>query len=265
MKVVFKTYRLLWAATLIMLLACASVPLSAQPTKPISQSVAAPDDRSPVRVRYPTPEKIRDYQTDHDYQYDNEGPPPENPVARILNWLYRRFVDFLNSAAYKNVWQYAILAGVAAAVIYLLMKAEVLGELFSKRAQPGGLDYENLVENIHEIDFDTVIDEAISQGNFRLAVRLSYLQTLKRLTDSGLIVYKPDKTNRQYVYELANTTIRADFEELTRQFEFIWYGNFPVNEASFQAVRQQFTVVNQAVSQPNTVKRTGSPVKTDVA
>ncbi|MFD2571232.1 DUF4129 domain-containing protein [Spirosoma soli] len=207
-------------------------------TKPAS--VTARDDRSAVRIRYPMPEQLRDLQNDRDYQYGRDVPPPENPLARFFSYLYRRLMEFLASEAYQNFWQYVILAAIAGLVIYLLAKAEVLGFIFPKKAQTTGLDYEHLAENIHEIDFDTAIDEAVSQQSFRLAVRLLYLQTLKRLTDAGLIGYKPDKTNRQYVYELASLPIQPGFENLTRQFEFVWYGDFPVDDASFAHVRQQF-------------------------
>ncbi len=195
----------------------------------------------PVVVRYPDANKLRDLQTDRAYQYGTDVPPPDNPIARFLAYLWQKIAEFLSSDAYQNVWQYVFLAAIAGLVIYLLLKADVLGSLFAKRAQQSdGLDYETITENIHEIDFDTVISGAVEQQNYRLAVRLLYLQTLKRLTDAELIQYKPDKTNRQYVYELANSPRQADFEQLTRQFEFVWYGDFPVDAGRFEELQTQF-------------------------
>ena len=204
----------------------------------------AKDDQSSMRVRYPNTEHLHDLQTERAYQYGTDAPPPDNPVARFFSWLFRKLGEFLSSEAYQNVWQYVILAGIAGVVIYLLMKAEVLEFLFPKKAQSHELDYENLAENIHEIDFNAAVEESVTQRNFRLAVRLLYLQTLKHLTDAGKIDYKPDKTNRQYVYELANSPLQADFEGLTRQFEFVWYGDFPVDESRFAALQTQFRQFN---------------------
>ncbi|UFH55916.1 DUF4129 domain-containing protein [Spirosoma sp. KNUC1025] len=218
-----------------------SVPGLAQTTK--EKSFVAPDDRSPIRIRFPEADKLRGLQTDHDYQYGNDAPPPENPLARLFDWLFRKIARFLSSSAYQNIWQYVLLAAIAGLVVYLLMKAEILNFLFAKKAQTGNLDYENLSENIHDISFDTAIEEAVNQRNFRLAVRLLYLQTLKRLTDANQIDYKPEKTNRQYVYELAKSTLQEDFQQLTRQFEFVWYGAFPIDETRFfeiQALFNQF-------------------------
>ncbi|SOD95270.1 DUF4129 domain-containing protein [Spirosoma fluviale] len=224
-------------------------------TKPFDSTAVKPvvinarDDRAPMRVRYPTPEHLRDKQTDHDYQYTNDAPPPENPLARFWVWLMRKIGSFLASEAYQNVWQYVLLVAIAGTAIYLLMKAEVLDFLFSKKAQSVDLAYENLAENIHEINFDAAVDEAVSQRNFRLAVRLLYLQTLKYLSDTGRIQYKPDKTNRQYVYELANSSLQPDFESLTRQFEFTWYGDFPIDETQFAALQTSFIAFNRANKQ----------------
>ena len=231
---------------------------SAQPKQP-AKGVAAPNDRSPVRVRYPDPSRLRELQSDRDYQYGRDVPPPENPLARFWAWLWRKISEFLSSRAYQNVWQYVMLVAIAGLVIYLLMKAEVLGFLFPQRAQSSRLEYENLADNIHAIDFDTAIDEAVNQRNYRLAVRLLYLQTLKRLTDADRIQYKPNKTNRQYVYELANSLLQSDFERLTQQFEFAWYGDFPIDEARFGPLYQQFQSFNRLfVSQREPLNRAES-------
>jgi hypothetical protein len=203
-------------------------------------------------VRYPEQDHLRDLQTDHDYQYGNDAPPPENPLARLWQWLMRKIGAFLSSEAYQNIWQYVFLAAIAGVAIYLLMKAEVLSFLFPRKAQSASLAYETVSENIHEIDFNAAIDNAVGLRNFRLAVRLLYLQTLKQLSDTGRIHYKPDKTNRQYVYELANASLKPDFERLTSQFEFVWYGDFPVDETQFASLRTAFNAFNKADRQPIT-------------
>lgn len=215
--------------------------------KPVPATVAqARDDHAPVRVRYPARDALRELQTNRDYQYNRDAPPPDNPVGRFFDWLIRKLAAFLVSKAYQNFWQYVFLAAIAGFVIYLLMKAEVLGFLFPRKAQSEALPYDNLAENIHLFDFDAAIEEAVGQRNFRLAVRLLYLQTLKHLTDLGQIRYKSDKTNRQYVDELADSPLQAGFEALTRQFEFVWYGDFPINEAQFGLMHQQFRAFAQA-------------------
>lgn len=214
-------------------------PLSAQtpPTKPTATTtVSAPDDRAPIAVRYPATDKLRDYQNNRDYQYDYEARPTENPLLKFWYWFLQKLGEFFVSKSYQNFWQYVILAALVGLTVWLLAKAQVLGFLFPKEAEALPLNYDTLIEDIHVIDFAGSIEQAVEARNFRLAVRLLYLQTLKHLTDAGRIVWKSDKTNRQYVQEMKN----ADFEQLTTQFEYVWYGDFPVDERQFSTIQNQF-------------------------
>lgn len=205
-----------------------------------------PDDRTPVTVRRPSAGRLADLRSSREYRYDRESRPPDNSLARFLDWLMRRVARFLSSSAYQNFWQYVFMLGVAGLVVWLLMKANIMGNLFSRESRQMPLAYATVTDNIHEIAFSERIEEAVEQRNYRLAVRLLYLQTLKHLTDRGLIVWQPDKTNRSYVYELAQTPYRPDFEELTRQYEYAWYGDFPVTEPQFQTIRERFSQFEKA-------------------
>ena len=118
-------------------------------------------DSAAIEVRYPSKEKIEKFKSDRDYQYNTDTTPPENPLAKFWYWLTQKLNNFLRSAAYKSVWQYVIMAGIAALAIWLLWKAEFLGGVFGKKAKKGLLEYEVLTENIHEIDFDQSIEEII--------------------------------------------------------------------------------------------------------
>ena len=122
----------------------------------------------------------------------------------------------------------------------MLYKAEFLGGLFGRKAEEDLLAYHRLTENIHELDFSTLIEEAIEGHNYRLAIRLYYLKTVKQLTDKQHIHWQPTKTNRVYVDELGSSVLRKEFEQLTSQFEYVWYGEFQVTETEFHLLRDQF-------------------------
>lgn len=220
----------------------AAVPLRAQTpiALPADSLVRTHDDSSTVRARYPDAEQVRSYQNDRAYRYDRVPPPPRSLLGKIWEWLNAKLQKLLQSREYRSVGQYVLLALIAGLVVWLLRKAEVLGFLFPKKTQSAPLDYENLTENIHEISFDNRIDEALAGRNYRLAVRLLYLRTLKHLTDRNLIAWQPNKTNRQYALELGNSPLRPDFEQLTTQFEFVWYGDFPVDERRFRELSDKF-------------------------
>lgn len=114
-----------------------------------------------------------------------------------------------------------------------------LTRAFGRAPRRAPLAYETLAENIHELDFAEQLRLAEEAGNRRLAVRLGYLALLKQLSDRDLIAWQPDKTNRTYVGELASQrpALRPPFAELTRQFEYVWYGELPLSPAQYAEVR----------------------------
>jgi hypothetical protein len=72
-----------------------------------------------------------------------------------------------------------------------------------------------------------------------------YLQSLKILTDNGKINWQVNKTNLMYWQELGGTPYQQQFFDLTRQFEYNWYGNWPPTEPEFARLRQTFGDFNK--------------------
>jgi Domain of unknown function (DUF4129) len=207
-------------------------------------------DNSPVTLRKPTTDRLKDYQNSRDYRYDRDYVPPRNPIAKLWNWIVSKITEFFRSKSYQDVWQYVILALLVGLTVWLVIKSGFLGNMFvGKNVESQELNYELLNENIHELDFADLLEEAVTQRNYRLAVRLYYLKALKQLADKNLINWQPTKTNRSYLYELAQNKIKPDFEGITRQFEYIWYGEFRVSEDDFKEISHDFTAFSNKISQ----------------
>lgn len=205
---------------------------------------AAANDQAPVQVRSVDTDLREKLQNSREYRYGDDVPPTASLWDQFWGWFWMKVGELLRTRAYRSVGQYMLMLVIAGLVIWLLYKAEVLNRLFPGRARNLGLDYTTLEEDIHAINFTDRIDEAVRGRNYRLAVRLLYLQTLKRLTDNGLIRWQPNKTNRQYAYELTGNPARLGFEQLTTHFEYVWYGDFPVDETRFTRIQEEFKAFN---------------------
>jgi hypothetical protein len=96
-------------------------------------------------------------------------------------------------------------------------------------------------------DYDKHISAAIAMGNYRLATRYLYLQSLQHLAQEGELVLMADKTNAQYLQELAGKVWHPHFAMLTRNYEYIWYGGFNIDAAGFAKLQQQFKQLNNQV------------------
>lgn len=95
-------------------------------------------------------------------------------------------------------------------------------------------------EDIHEINLEVLLKQAIENKEFRLAIRYYYLSTLKVLSTKQLIYYHKDKTNSEYLFEIENSAIRTQFSYLSYVYSYVWYGEFPVDETNFRIAENKY-------------------------
>ena len=100
------------------------------------------------------------------------------------------------------------------------------------------------VEIIKNQDIQSLIDQALQDKNYRLAVRYYYLLTLQKLSGQELIDWQVQKTDHDYIYEIENTQLRHSFSRVTDMYDYIWYGNFEVDEFAFAKAQSAFNTVN---------------------
>ena len=81
-------------------------------------------------------------------------------------------------------------------------------------------------------------DELAARGEYREAVRSLYLALLSRLHREGVIHYDTTLSNWDYLRQFKGRREWVPpFRELTRRFDFAWYGNLPVGEAGYRDFR----------------------------
>lgn len=105
-----------------------------------------------------------------------------------------------------------------------------------------------LEENIHEIDFVNEIFNAEVEKKHRLAIRLHFLALLKTLDTNEYIQWQTHKTNREYLLELTDETLRKSFEEIVSIFEYVWYGEFVPTEAQYKKAVATFVEFKKLLS-----------------
>jgi hypothetical protein len=76
-------------------------------------------------------------------------------------------------------------------------------------------------------------EKAISESDFRLALRCFYILLLRKLADNGLIVLLKDKTNQTYKRELRNSDYFQPFSGITGSVEAAWFGARAISQEDF--------------------------------
>ncbi len=81
-------------------------------------------------------------------------------------------------------------------------------------------------------------DALAARGEFRDAIRHLYLALLARFHAEGRISYEPTRSNWEYLRDLKNSNEARPFRELTRRFDFAWYGHLFTDAEAYQVFRQ---------------------------
>lgn len=104
------------------------------------------------------------------------------------------------------------------------------------------ISLEDIETNLQEADVEGFLKQALVEKNYRLAIRLYYLAIIKELAAKGIIEWKRDKTNGQYLRELRQKKHPQvqKFKKVTRIFEYVWYSNMTFEEEQFEEVRINF-------------------------
>jgi hypothetical protein len=148
----------------------------------------------------------------------------------------------------------ALGSGVAAVLKFfvILLAATILGLIIRhylnaprniavKKLVLDELNIEEIEANLEETELIPFIRKAIDQSNYAMAVRLYYLEILKQLSGDKAIVWRKNKTNRQYLQEMSTSSRFVEFRMLTLIFERIRYGGQTLTRAQFEEIEPGFT------------------------
>ena len=208
----------------------------------------AQSDSSSIEVRSFSSQQLKELKNDSDFQYDNLKEPAISWWQRFWVWFWWKVAQIMQTKSGRTtVWSVLVFIGLIVLVfaIFKIRKMNKAGMFV--RSSNSGLDYTVGHEDIHQISFENAIADAIEKKNYRLAVRLLYLQTLKVLTDKQAIEWKLNKTNSDYVREVSAKPWQSIFSKLTYQFEFTWYGEASVTPERFEVLRQEFKQLHNLV------------------
>lgn len=203
--------------------------------------------------------QIEQYRSEEDFDYITNV-EKDNWWTRFKKWINAKYNQFINWL-FGDYKANSILVAIAAVipVLFILALLGLIAWLFS-RLNPGGKilqrpktsevflsEEEELIKNE---DLSALMKEAIQNGQFRLAVRYHYLQELRKLDELEIIQYEYQKTNKDYSNEIINKKIRDQFTNITKLYEFIWYGSFQVSESDFKLAEKGFIRMEDALKNP---------------
>ncbi len=214
------------------------------------------DKNSPVELKKFDTDKLDKYKSDDDFDYTIYESKP-TVFSKVWSWFKRNLLRFLE-------WMFGIekagniLAMILKSIPYiiLLVVLFIIIKLFlkvdTKALRTGGVQSASVQltedeEIINSQNIPSLIEKAIKDKNFRLAVRYYYLLILQKLQENQLIEWEQQKTNEDYIREIKQSSITKKFSDITHLYDFVWYGNFEINEVEFAKVEASFNSLTKSI------------------
>lgn len=122
---------------------------------------------------------------------------------------------------------------IIAMVIFLLVFLISNLKIDKNLEKPMEMNFDE-IENIEEVDTYKGLDYFLEKGDYREGFRMLFLRVLQKLQLDKVIDWKKEKTNRDYVQEMKKDSRSGEFNRLANSFEFIWYGDQPIEKQEFE-------------------------------
>lgn len=188
-------------------------------------------------------DELNSVRSDEAYWYVNEAPPRKERKIEEPKKRTSRF----NQPWIRTLFWIVLIAGFVALLVWFLATSNI--SLFRRKQKTVSEEKtEEETGDIFEMNFEKEIQKAIGAGDYRMAVRLMYLRTLRDLSLRNLIQYTHEKTNSDYLLQLAGSPLYRNFFRLTRSFDYTWYGKFPLSNEGFTLVQNDFNNFKQQLA-----------------
>ena len=198
-------------------------------------------DTTSIKVRLPDAKHIAGYRDQKSFDYQQKI--GNYSLQKMLQrWIFNKIGYLFKLFNHAGSIELFLAILIVLAIIAIILKINNINPIALFRQKDHILQPSFNIgnENIADMNFPVLIEQAIKQQNYRLAVRYHYLQTLAMLAMAGKIQPGDEKTNRQYLSELGSGETRLIFAQLVYGFEYIWYGEFIPDEKQYFIVSSAF-------------------------
>lgn len=186
-----------------------------------------------------------------DYNYSNNESSWFQYVSNMLSDLYNWFLSLFNLTNSESSFLINLLLILAILAVTFLVYKLTNSQYFSffNKKNLSSSARISKEEDLDSINFDEEIEAARKSNDYRTAIRLLYLKSLKFLSDKNLIQIKIYKTNFDYINDLNGSSIQSEFKRLSISFNQIWYGQFEADKEEFQKNETLFESINAKIEE----------------
>ena len=139
--------------------------------------------------------------------------------------------------SFVSILLYTALALFLGFIIYILFVNTTISEEGKKFKE---IELEKAPIEITKTELELMLEKALLNDDYRLAVRIYFIFILKDLSEKNWIVWKKEKTNISYLMEMRGKKQYESFNESVSIFELVWYGNYTITNNDYDSIEPKF-------------------------
>ena len=190
-----------------------------------------------------TPAQWHQLTTDKAFTYKNDTETIQPPIeykATPFDKAITAFFKFWGSKE-GNIILWILIICIVGYIVYRLFfrnDSFLFGK--NKKLMGDGNASTDDEKDLTSTNWETLLHNAVHNDDYRLAVRYSYMWMLQIMQQRGLIQYRIDKTNYEYYTELNETNYKQPFKQLSREYEYAWYGRIALSHSAYSDFKNLF-------------------------
>ena len=181
------------------------------------------------------------YRSQDAFVYGTVVQSKENLWSKMKRWFWNKVGDLIGPEA--SLWSKIIFYGLLAlgliAIILYFSRVEI-SSIFRKGDFRQKLHAEILDEKIDADNISQLIETSKKNEDFKRAVRYRLIQILIQLEKDKIIQLEQNKTIAQYRKNFPMASLKPQFGELTKIFEYVWYGEYHLDADQYGKIEDQF-------------------------
>ena len=169
----------------------------------------------------------------------------ESWLEKLLRWIgttSAKNPDF----TIKPIF-YLIMIGTFFIFLYFFSKTKFMN-VFERKKSKKLLELSSIQEDIQNVDFKHLIQQAEETKQYRLAVRFNFNHLLQNLNTKKVIEWAEHKTNLDFIHEIKNNNFKTQFQSISTIYDYIWYGEQPIDEQGYTSYKHQISNLIQKIS-----------------
>ncbi len=213
-------------------------------------------DTAPIEVKKITDGDLQEYRNDPKFDYEITTSEIGwwqdfktwlgNLLQRFFEWLFGVEEAAGMLSIFFRLIPYILLALLIFVLIRFFINVNSRALIYS-RANDALVSLSEEAHIIKNENIQQLIQKALTDKNYRLAIRYYYLHILKLMSDKEIIKWEMQKTNDDYLNEIKNSELKRPFTKITHLYAYIWYGNFDIDESKYRMAETTFSQLQKTL------------------